>query len=63
MLEQEIVEDGQEKGDSFVLLLNKFPVIPRHFLLCTKEFVPQVCSSSIPERIPAKIRMQPDFSP
>lgn len=46
--EEEIRDAGREEGDSFVVLLNKFPVIPRHFLLCTKEFVPQVCPAVIP---------------
>lgn len=31
-----IEEDGDE--ESFVVLLNKYPVIPRHFLLVTKVF-------------------------
>ncbi|GAA95116.1 uncharacterized protein L969DRAFT_104676 [Mixia osmundae IAM 14324] len=35
------LEDGESDEQSFVVLLNKFCVQPRHFLLVTKEFVSQ----------------------
>ncbi|GAA5887477.1 hypothetical protein JCM6882_001422 [Rhodosporidiobolus microsporus] len=39
--EEAVKEDAQDAGEGFVVLLNKFCVTPRHFLLCTKEFVKQ----------------------
>lgn len=33
-------EDAEDK-EGFRLLLNKFAVVPGHFLLCTREFIPQ----------------------
>ncbi|GAA5921871.1 hypothetical protein JCM1841_000953 [Sporobolomyces salmonicolor] len=39
--EDTVKEDGDEHGESFVVLLNKFCVTPRHFLLVTKDFVKQ----------------------
>ncbi|KAM0755735.1 HIT-like protein [Meredithblackwellia eburnea MCA 4105] len=34
-------ESDADGGEQFVVLLNKFCVTPRHFLLVTKDFVPQ----------------------
>ncbi|SGY35163.1 BQ5605_C002g01734 [Microbotryum silenes-dioicae] len=40
--EEEVKEDPSDaSGDIFVLLLNKFCIVPRHFLLVTKEFEKQ----------------------
>ncbi|GAA6012630.1 hypothetical protein JCM11491_005460 [Sporobolomyces phaffii] len=39
--EDVVKEDEHDQGESFVVLLNKFCVTPRHFLLVTKEFVKQ----------------------
>ncbi|GAA5869674.1 hypothetical protein JCM1840_000554 [Sporobolomyces johnsonii] len=39
--EDTVKEDGDEEGESFAVLLNKFCVTPRHFLLVTKDFVKQ----------------------
>ncbi|GAA5844616.1 hypothetical protein JCM3766R1_002683 [Sporobolomyces carnicolor] len=39
--EDVVKEDQDDEGESFVVLLNKFCVTPRHFLLVTKEFVKQ----------------------
>ncbi|GAA6032769.1 hypothetical protein JCM8097_000782 [Rhodosporidiobolus ruineniae] len=36
-----VKEDAQDSGEELVVLLNKFCVTPRHFLLVTKEFVKQ----------------------
>ncbi|GAA5832239.1 hypothetical protein JCM11251_004289 [Rhodosporidiobolus azoricus] len=41
VVEDTVKEDAQDGGEAFVVLLNKFCVTPRHFLLCTKEFVKQ----------------------
>ncbi|GAA6059060.1 hypothetical protein JCM10212_002031 [Sporobolomyces blumeae] len=39
--EDTVKEDEDDNGDAFAVLLNKFCVTPRHFLLVTKEFVKQ----------------------
>ncbi|GAA6001801.1 hypothetical protein JCM10207_002327 [Rhodosporidiobolus poonsookiae] len=39
--EDVVQEDAQDAGEGFAILLNKFCVTPRHFLLVTKEFVKQ----------------------
>ncbi|CDR39191.1 hypothetical protein NBRC10512_007975 [Rhodotorula toruloides] len=39
--EDVVKEDEHDAGEGFVVLLNKFCVTPRHFLLVTKEFVKQ----------------------
>ncbi|GAA5857249.1 hypothetical protein JCM8547_009397 [Rhodosporidiobolus lusitaniae] len=39
--EDTVKEDEEDAGDQFVVLLNKFCVTPRHFLLVTKDFVKQ----------------------
>ncbi|BGP21654.1 ATP adenylyltransferase [Rhodotorula toruloides] len=36
-----VKEDEHDAGEGFVVLLNKFCVTPRHFLLVTKQFVKQ----------------------
>ncbi|GAA6047310.1 hypothetical protein JCM3770_001880 [Rhodotorula araucariae] len=36
--EETVQEDDDDAGEGFVVLLNKFCVTPRHFLLVTKEF-------------------------
>ncbi|GAA5980215.1 hypothetical protein JCM10908_001577 [Rhodotorula pacifica] len=39
--EETVKEDEDDSGEAFVVLLNKFCVVPRHALLVTKEFVRQ----------------------
>ncbi|GAA5877143.1 hypothetical protein JCM16303_006181 [Sporobolomyces ruberrimus] len=39
--EDTVKEDEDDRGEGFAVLLNKFCVTPRHFLLVTKEFVKQ----------------------
>ncbi|TKA54614.1 hypothetical protein B0A53_03021 [Rhodotorula sp. CCFEE 5036] len=39
--EETVKEDEDDAGETFVVLLNKFCVVPRHALLVTKEFVRQ----------------------
>ncbi|GAA5991750.1 hypothetical protein JCM5350_000595 [Sporobolomyces pararoseus] len=39
--EDTVKEDEDDRGEEFAVLLNKFCVTPRHFLLVTKEFVKQ----------------------
>ncbi|KWU45446.1 ATP adenylyltransferase [Rhodotorula sp. JG-1b] len=39
--EETVKEDENDAGETFVVLLNKFCVVPRHALLVTKEFVRQ----------------------
>ncbi|GAA5870189.1 hypothetical protein JCM3774_002616 [Rhodotorula dairenensis] len=39
--EEIVKEDEDDAGESFVVLLNKFCVVPRHALLVTKDFVRQ----------------------
>ncbi|GJN91661.1 hypothetical protein Rhopal_004684-T1 [Rhodotorula paludigena] len=39
--EDTVKEDEHDSGEGFAVLLNKFCVTPRHFLLVTKDFVPQ----------------------
>ncbi|KAL8286272.1 hypothetical protein RQP46_004760 [Phenoliferia psychrophenolica] len=41
VVEDVVKEFEGDAGESYVVLLNKFCVTPRHFLLVTKEFVPQ----------------------
>ncbi|ORY80200.1 HIT-like domain-containing protein [Leucosporidium creatinivorum] len=51
--EDTLVEEGETVGEDFVVLLNKFCVTPRHFLLVTKEFKPQTSPLSPLELIAA----------
>ncbi|GAA5899545.1 uncharacterized protein JCM6883_005256 [Sporobolomyces salmoneus] len=39
--EDTVKEDEDDRGEEFAVLLNKFCVTPRHFLLVTKDFVKQ----------------------
>lgn len=50
----------EEEGEGFRILLNKFAIVPRHFLLCTKEFVPQE-SPLTPAELYASFRILQQF--
>ncbi|BGP12790.1 hypothetical protein JCM10213_007304 [Rhodosporidiobolus nylandii] len=51
--EDVVKEDEQDAGEAFVVMLNKFCVSPRHFLLVTKEFVKQTTPLSPTELLAA----------
>ncbi|GAA5984012.1 hypothetical protein JCM11641_005567, partial [Rhodosporidiobolus odoratus] len=51
--EDVVKEDAQDEGEAFLVLLNKFCITHRHFLLVTKEFVKQTTPLSPTELLAA----------